>query len=144
MSELKNKISDDIKTAMKSQDKKKLQVLRMVLSEIKYQETISGKKEDIDEENCLKVVSSYQKKLQKSLGDYPDGEKKNEILEEIKIVDGYLPKKASPEMIENAIKQVLSETQDRNFGQLMKLITAKLGQNADGKMISAELKKLLG
>ncbi len=141
---LKTRISDDIKNAMKSKDSKRLSVLRMILSDIKYAQAQVNLQVDLPEDELVKVVSGYQKKLEKSVGDYPEGDSRTAILEEIKIVAEYLPKRATSEEVENIVKKVLDETADRNFGALMKIVLEKLGAGADGKMVSQIIKSKLG
>src|SRR5437870_4040381 len=92
---LKEKLSEDMKSAMKAKEQKKLMVLRMILSEIKYAQAATNAHTDLPEADVLKVVEGYAKKLEKGLGDFPEGEKKDEIRSEIDIVRAYLPKKAS-------------------------------------------------
>lgn len=141
---LKDKIQEDIKTAMKAKDVVRLSVLRMVLSDIKYAQAQVNLQTELPEDEVLKLVNGYQKKLTKSLDDYPVGEKRDAILGEIKIVDEYLPKKASAEQTSAAIAKVLTATADRNFGAVMKLVMAELGGGGDGRLVSQLLKEKLG
>ena len=86
-------ITADIKTAMKAKDKFRTQVLRMVLSEFKYALTSDAQTKTPPDDQAIKLLNSYHKRLTKSLDDYPDGEKKDEIKKELAIVEEYLPKK---------------------------------------------------
>ena len=141
---LKERINEDLKTAMKARDKERTSVLRMLLSELKYAAAAVNVHQELPEDEVLKVISSYQKRLTKSLDDDPEGEKRDEIRGELKIVEDYLPKKAGPEEVGKAIDQVLAGTTDRTFGPLMKEVLAKLGGAADGKLVSQLLKQRLG
>jgi uncharacterized protein YqeY len=141
---LKDKIQDDIKTAMKSKDAAKLSVLRMVLSEIKYAQAQVNLQTELPEPEVLKIVTGYQKKLTKSLDDYPVGDKRDVILSEIKIVESYLPAKATEAQTTAAVEKVLGATSDRNFGALMKLVMAELGEGGDGRLVSQILKSKIG
>lgn len=141
---LKTRISDDIKNAMKSKDVKRLSVLRMMLSDIKYAQAQVNLQAELPEEEVVKVVAGYLKKLEKSLGDYPEGESRSAIVEETKIVAEYLPKRASADEIEKIIQNVLKDSAERNFGAVMKLVLEKLGPGCDGKMVSQILKSQLG
>lgn len=141
---LKDKIQEDIKAAMKAKDAGRLSVLRMVLSEIKYAQAQVNLQTELPEDDVLKIVSGYQKKLTKSLDDYPAGDKRNDILGEIKIVEEYLPKKAGADEVNAAIAKVLTSTADRNFGAVMKLVMAELGGAGDGRLVSQLLKEKLG
>ena len=85
----------------------------------------------------------YQKRLTKSLDDYPEGEKRAQINAEIAIVDDYLPKKVGADEIKKAIDEVLQATSERAFGPLMKEVLARLGSGGDGKVVSQLLKDKL-
>jgi uncharacterized protein YqeY len=140
---LKEQVQADIKECMKSANKSKLNVLRMLLSELQYAQTAVDASVKLDDAQALKVAAAYQKRLQKSLADFPEGEKKEQILFEIGIVDHYLPKKASQDDVENAISRLLASTAERNFGALMKQVMVDLGDAADGKLVSKILKDKL-
>ncbi len=137
---LKDKIQEDIKTAMKAKNASRLSVLRMVMAEIKNQQAQVNLREELPEAEVLKVVGSYQKKLTKSLDDYPAGDARNALLEEIKVVEEYLPQKASEAETRIAVDKVLAATTDRNFGAIMKLVMAELQGNADGRLVSQLIK----
>ena len=140
---LKDKIKDDIKNAMRAKDAGRLSVLRMVLSEITYAQAQVNVHAELPDADVLKVVAAYQKKLTKSLEDYPAGEQANAIKAEIKIVEEYLPKKATDIEVNAAIAKVLTGTTDRNFGSVMKLVMAELGDSGDGRLVSQLLKEKL-
>ncbi|MFW7381351.1 MAG: GatB/YqeY domain-containing protein [Oligoflexus sp.] len=136
-------ITTDLKAAMKQQDRFKTSVLRMVLSEFKYAMTSHDREEVLDDETALKILGTYQKRLEKSLADYPEGEKKEEIAKEIALVETYLPKKAGAAEVQTAVDQLLASTQERQFGVLMKSLMSQFGSSADGKLISQVLKDRL-
>lgn len=138
---LKDKIQEDIKTAMKAKDAVRLSVLRMVLSDIKYAQAQVNLQTELPEAEVLKVVAGYQKKLTKSLEDFPEGEKRTALVNEIRIVEEYLPAKIGEKETTAAVDQVLASTSDRNFGALMKLVMSSLGEGADGKLVSQILKQ---
>jgi uncharacterized protein YqeY len=144
---LKNRINEDLKTAMKAKDKEKVSVLRMIVSEMKYAAAQVNVHQELSDEEVAKVVGSYHKKLTKSLDDYPEGEQRSQIKHEIEIVEGYLPKKASEAEVLEVIEKVLSQDQankDKNFGILMKSVMEILGASADGRMVSKLLKEKVG
>ena len=141
---LKERIQEDIKTAMKAKDAARLSVLRMIMAEIKNQQAQVNLREELPEEVVLKVVGSYQKKLTKSLDDYPVGDARNALLSEIKVIDEYLPQKASEEQTRKAVDKVLASTADRNFGVVMKLVIAELQGQGDGKLVSSIIKEKMG
>lgn len=140
---LKDRINEDLKTAMKARDKDRTSVLRMLLSELKYAQAAVNVHQDLPDDEVLRVVTTYHKRLVKSLDDYPEGDRRVAIQGEIKIVDEYLPKKAGADEIAVVVDQVLAGTAERNFGLLMKEVMARLGQAGDGKTVSTVLKAKL-
>jgi uncharacterized protein YqeY len=141
---LKDRMNDDLKTAMKAREKDRVSVLRMLLSEMKYAAAQVNVHQDLSDDEAGKVVSTYHKRLTKSLEEFPEGEQRQQIRSEIAIVESYLPKKADEKATLAAIIQVLSKTEDKNFGSLMKLVMAQLGGEGDGKLVSKLLKERLG
>jgi uncharacterized protein len=137
------KITEDIKTAMKSQDKDRLGVLRMVLADLKNAKVASSKQEDLSDERTQEVLSAYAKKLKKSLDDYPSGDARSKIENEIHIVQSYLPAMASDEEIVQVIHELLAQSEKPQFGQLMKELNTRFKARADGQKLSSLLKHAL-
>lgn len=140
---LKDRISRELKVAMKAQDKKRVSVLRMLLSEIKYAQTALQSDQDLSDQDVLRVIQSYHKRLTKSLSDFPEGEKYREITVEISIIEEYLPSRPSAEVVDQLIEKVVSTSDDRSFGPLMKQLLTELGAGADGNIVSKKLKEKL-
>src|SRR5690606_31318786 len=111
-------------------------VLRMLLSELKYAQAAVNVHQELPEDEVLKVITTYHKRLVKSLDDYPEGERRAAIRAEMTIVEEYLPKKAGPEEVASIVDEILAGTDERNFGVLMKETLARLGSAGDGKVVS--------
>jgi len=137
---LKERINEDLKTAMKARNKERTSVLRMLLSEVQYNQAAVNVHEALPDADVLKVIGLYHKRLLKSLDDYPEGEKRDQIRSELVIVDEYLPKRASRAEVEKVVDELLQSTEERVFGPLMKQVLARLGNAADGKVVSEVLK----
>ena len=137
------KIQDDVKTAMKAREKEKVSVLRMILSELKY-ELAKMEASELSDDQTIKICSTYHKRLDKSLADFPEKEQQDKIKSEMLIVESYLPKKADEEEVSAYVESMLAETDEKNFGILMKKVMAHFGKAADGKTISKILKSKLG
>jgi uncharacterized protein len=87
-----NQLTEDMKAAMRAGQKERLQVIRMLLSDVKNIDLNPAKPSE------LQVVEGYHKKLKKSLEEYQKLGKDNEVAAlqfEIGVVEGYLPKKLS-------------------------------------------------
>lgn len=144
MGDLKTQLSDDIKTAMKAGDKFRTGVLRMLISEIKYDEVAGKNQKELSDAEQVAVVARYHKRLKKSLSDFAGSDKLPDIEKEIAIAEEYLPKQASREVIEDVVKQLISEESSPQFSGVMKQAMAKLKGAADGKLVSEVVKELLG
>jgi len=140
---LKDQLKEDVKLAMKAGEKAKVAVIRMLLSELQYAQTAGDAAKELSDQDCLKAIQAYHKKLAKSLDDFFDEAKKAVIKSEMAYVEIYLPKKAGEGETLKAVKEVLAHTQDRNFGALMKQVMTKLGESGDGALISKILKSEL-
>ena len=64
---IKQQISADMKDAMRAKDKKKVSVLRMILSELQYAQTAEAGSSELDDKAIVKVVGSYHKRLKNPL-----------------------------------------------------------------------------
>jgi uncharacterized protein YqeY len=137
------KLNADVKNAMKARDKGRLSVLRMLLSELQYEQSAAKEKLEMSDAVVLKSLSRYAKRLSKSLSDYPDEEQKAAIREELAVVEAYLPQKASPEQTKAAVAKVLAGLDSPNMGAAIKGVMAELGGSADGKLVSQLVKESL-
>ncbi len=140
---VKEQITEDMKKAMKKGEALRKTTLKMLLSEIKYAQAAVDIHVELDEPTVIKVILRYQKRLEKSLEDYPEGEHKEKIKQEILVVSEYLPVKPSSKEIDAVIDEVLKETPERSFGVVMKKTLANLGNMADGKVVSQRIKEKL-
>lgn len=143
--DLKDRVAEDLKTAMKAQNKLRMSVLRMMLADIKIADTSGKPKDQID---YADVVRGYCKKLYKTREEYERlnlPEKVKELNGEIAIVEEYLPKQLS----EDEIRKIVKETVETNkftakeMGLAMKQIMSKCGSVVDGKKVQMILKEML-
>jgi len=143
---LKERVAEDLKSAMKAQDKLRTSVLRMILADIKIADTSGKPRDQID---YVEVVRGYHKKLKKSREEYERlhlPEKVKELDGEIAIVEEYMPKQLS----DDEIKKIVHEAVETNrftvkeMGTAMKLIMSKHGSAVDGKKVQMYLKEKLG
>lgn len=134
---LKEKLREDMKTAMKAKDQPKLSALRMMLSAISYGETLATPQDE------LKSVQGYRKKVAEAL----ELTSTPELKYELEIVETYLPKQATKEEIVLTVDRIVSTYTDtidpKAFGLLMKAAKIEL-PNADGKLLSELLKARMG
>ncbi|MFN3531482.1 MAG: GatB/YqeY domain-containing protein [Candidatus Brocadia sp.] len=142
---LKERITEDLKCAMKAQDKLRTSVLRMMLADIKIADTSGKPRDQID---YVEVVRGYYKKLKKTREEYEKlqlPEKVKELDGEIVIVEEYLPKQLSDDEIKKIVKEVIETNKftAKELGAAMKLIMSKYGSSVDGKKVQMCLKESL-
>ena len=144
---LNERIANDMKEAMKSQDKFSLSVLRMLKSALQL-EGIQLKKELTDDE-VMVVIKRNVKQRKDSMEEFQKFGKTDEVenLEkEIELLKKYLPEELSEEQIEEIINQVFDEIQPqsiKDMGRVMKELTSKIGTQADMSIVSSKVKARL-
>ncbi|MBN1113077.1 MAG: GatB/YqeY domain-containing protein [Bacteroidales bacterium] len=145
---LETKIVEDIKDAMRSKEKERLEALRAVKSALILAKTEKDAGE-MTEEGEVKILQKLVKqrtesaKIYREQGrdDLADKEEK-----EVSFIKVYLPEQMSAEEVEKVISKLAADnniTQQSDFGKLMGLAMKELTGKTDGKMISAAAKKVL-
>jgi uncharacterized protein YqeY len=146
---LKQQIDGDIKKAMLAKNKEELEALRSIKSMILLAETEKGGSGDVssDVENKILTKAAKQRKESSDIftqqGRQDLADKENFQLE---IITRYLPKQLSNEEIEATVKEIIAEVGAKgpqDMGKVMGTATKKLSGQADGKIISELVKKLL-
>ena len=140
--DLLTRLTEDMKTAMKSGQKDRLQVIRMLLSDVKNIDLMPNKP------TAEQVVEAYGKKLRKSQEEYQKIGKTDQVAQlqsEIAVVDEYLPKKASREDTERLVDEFLAANTftAAQFGQAMGAFRKQHGNNVDAGMVNQILKAKL-
>lgn len=142
---LREKINDDLKTAMKSGDKIRTETLRMLRAQILEFEK-SGIGRDMNADDDMKILLSSVKKRKDSIDLYEKANR-NDLVEkekkELEIVQEYLPKQMSREEAEAIITKIVAEAETKEFGKLMPLVMKELKGKMDGKIINEILKQKL-
>lgn len=138
--DLKTKIQNDMKDAMRAQDSMKLGALRMLFAEIKKREI--DKRSALDEVEIHKVIQTSLKQRADSIdafvkanrSDLADKEKA-----EVEILKVYLPQQLTRAEVEAIVTAAIAETgatKPGDIGQVMKAVLAKTSGKADGKMVN--------
>jgi uncharacterized protein YqeY len=145
---LKEKIIDDIKTAMRAKDKERLSVLRMVKSNIMNKEIEKGG--ELSDEEVIKALNTLVKQRRDSAEQFTNAgrtELADKENEEITFIEIYLPQSASIEEIENAVAEAITDTEAssmKDMGSVMQATLAKLsGKTVDGKIVSEKVRAKL-
>ena len=144
---MKDKILKDLVSAMKSQDKETLSVLRMVKGAIQLEE-IKVKKE-LTDEDVVAVISKQIKTRKESITEFEKAGRTDLIdqtKQEIEILSKYMPEQLSEEEVLKVIDEaflVINPTAQSDMGKLMGFVTPKLKGKADMSFVSKTIKERL-
>lgn len=143
---LKARIQENIKQAMKSGEKNKLEVLRFFLAQVKDKE-IDGKINELSDEQAAKLLNSQLKKAKDSLIFLKQQNRQEDIQKtefEIRVLSSYLPKQMSDEELERKIDEIAKENPNpKNPGMLIGICVKALSGKADNQKIAELVKKKL-
>lgn len=144
---LEERLVEEMKQAMKSNDKVRLSTIRMIRSALKNKEIEVRKK--LEDEEIVKVIQVMVRKGEESVEQFQTGGRMDLVEKEkseIDILKSFLPQPLSQEEILKIIDQCIQETQassPRDIGKVMKSVIPKIGGKADGKLVNQLVKERL-
>lgn len=144
---LEERLVEEMKQAMKSNDKLRLSTIRMIRSALKNKEIELRKK--LEDEDVVKVIQAMVRKGEESVEQFQIGGRMDLVekeKKEIEILKSFLPQPFSQEEILKIIDQSIQETQAsslKDIGKVMKSVMPKIGGKADGKLINQLVKERL-
>lgn len=147
ISSLKERLLDDMKTAMKSGEKQRLSVIRMARAAIKNLEI--EKRKDLEDDEVIEVLNKEVKQRRDSIIEYKKAGKENivtDLNKEIEILSEYLPEQLSTAELEKLIQEVINLTgasSMQDIGKVMGTIMPKVKGRADGKIINQLVREKL-
>ena len=147
--DLFEKVSEDIKNAMKAKDKVALATLRNVKKFFLEAKTAPGANDTLTDADALKIIQKLVKQgkdsatiyVQQGRQDLADVE-----LEQVNVMEKYLPKQMSAEELEEALKAIVAQvgaSSPKDMGKVMGAASKALAGKAEGRMISEIVKRLL-
>lgn len=138
---LRDRLTEDLKLAMKSRDQLRMDVIRMIKAAILNKEV--ELKKDLDDAEMSRIMTTLIKQRRESVEQFEKAQRTelaDKERKEISIIESYLPQALSLQELENIIASVLKETGARSLkdmGVVMKAVMARLAAQAvDGKQIS--------
>jgi len=141
------KIENDLKDALKNQDKTKSGVLRLLISKCKNKSIATGK--PLEDSEVMKVLQTAAKQHKESIKLYKQGDRKDLVdqeTEELGVVEGYLPSMMTEDEIKAIISSVIDETRASSmadFGKVMPEVMKQGAGKIDGGIAQKILKELL-
>ena len=147
MSQLKQLITNDMKLALKAQDKSALKAIRMILGAIKQKEI--DERIDLDDTQVMAVIQKMVKQRKDSISQFSDAGRTDlvEVEEaELSIINNYMPKQLSEAEIEAAVVKAISDSgadSMKDMGKLMGILKGQLDGKADMGQVSQLIKSKL-
>jgi len=146
---LRERIISDLTASMKAKDAARTSTLRMIKASVMNREIEKGG--ELTDAEMIKALQSLVKQRHDSIEQY-EGAGRTELAEkeraEIAVIEGYLPQVASPEEIDRAVTEAITEvgaTSMREMGAVMKAAQARLGgRSVDNRAMSEIVKAKLG
>jgi hypothetical protein len=145
---LKEKLLEDLKNSMKEKNvnrKNVIQMVRAAILQIEKDQNI-----ELDDSRIMEIIAKEEKKREDALNEYKKAERQDlveQIEEEIKVLEEYLPKKMPREELEEKIKTIVEKveaTSMKDMGKVMKAAKEEIGLAADGKTLNEIVKEILG
>jgi uncharacterized protein YqeY len=145
---LKDRITDDMKAAMRSGEKERLGVIRMITAAIKQREV--DERITLDDGQVLSVLEKMIKQRKESLVHFQAGNRQDLVQKEaaeITLLQGYLPSQLSDADLDALITEAVAATgaaSIKDMGKVMAIIKAKAQGRADMGVVGAKIKAKLG
>ncbi len=145
---LKDRITEDMKNAMRAKDSERLGTIRMITSAIKQREV--DERITLDDAQVLSVVEKMIKTRKESIAQFQTGGREDLVAKEQKEIDllqAYMPAQLSEAELDALIAESIAEsgaTSIKEMGKAMALIKSKAQGKADMGTVSAKLKAKLG
>lgn len=143
-------ISNDIKEAMKARDKVRLEALRNVKKYFLEAKTAPGATDELTDEAALKIIQKLVKQGKDSATLYTDqgrADLAEAELAQVAAIEVYLPKQMTEEELTTVLQSIIAETGAtgaKDMGRVMGVATKQLVGRAEGRVISAKVRELLG
>lgn len=144
---MRNKILEDLVTAMKNQDKETLAVLRMVKGAVQLEEI--NLKHELSDDEMLTVLSRQIKTRKESIEEFKKGNRQDLIektQQEINILSKYMPEQLSQEEIEKVINDTFNKVNPQgpsDMGKIMGIVSPLLKGKADMSLVSKIIREKL-
>ena len=144
-----DRISEDIKSAMKARDKVRLETLRNIKKVFLEAKTAPGANDILEDADAMKILQKLAKQGRETAQTFIDNNRQDLAdaeLAQAAVIEEYLPKPMTAEEIEAAVREIISATgasSMKDMGKVMGAASKQMAGKADGKAISEIVKRLL-
>jgi len=145
--ELKAQLVDDLKSALRSGDKLRTSVIRLLTALIKNREV--EKRGPLTDAELMQALSASCKQRQEAIEQFRQGHRQDLVdkeTAELLILQAYLPTALGPEELQALVQEAIRESQaasPREMGKVMALLMPKVTGRADGKVVSELVREML-
>ena len=147
--DLFTQVSSDIRTAMKAHDKVRVETLRNMKKVFLEAKTAPGSNDTLEDAQALKILAKLVKQGEESAATCRQAGREDladEELAQVAVIREYLPQPLTEAEIEAQVKEIIAQTgvtDIKGMGQVMGIASKQMAGRADGKVISAIVRKLL-
>lgn len=147
MSDLKKRIQEDMKAAMRSQEKQRLDAIRLILAAVKQVEV--DERIEMDDARLLAILDKMLKQRRDSVAQYQAANRHDLVAQEnfeIEIIQNYMPAQLDNAEIEQLINECIASvgaTSAKDMGKVMAELKPKVQGRADVAAVSAKVKERL-
>jgi len=145
--ELKQKLTDELKQALRGRDRVRCSVIRLVMAAIKNAEI--SRQANLEDNDILGIISKEVRQHHESIEAFKHGDRQDLVAkeeEEMAILEGYLPQQMTREEIAEVARQVIKEVRAQSIkdkGKVMSRLIGQLKGRADGREINTVVTELL-
>ena len=145
---LNDRLTQELKEAMKQRNQVRLDVIRMIRSQLKYMQIQKGA--DFSSEDEILVLQREAKKRREAIEAYEKGNAIKQLEKEkaeLEIIQEYLPKALTAEELTSIIDRIIGETgaaSPKDIGKVMQPVMAEVRGKADGKLVQEIVRTKLG
>ena len=149
MSNLKDRLQNDLTAAMKARDELRTATLRMALTAVKNEEVAGGEARELDDDAVLKVLAREGKKRREAAEAYTNAGRQELADREVaegRVIEEYLPAQLSDADLASLVAAAIAETgatSPQQMGAVMKAVTPKVAGRAEGGRVAAAVKAAL-
>jgi uncharacterized protein YqeY len=146
-SSIKEKITDDMKTAMRNQEKERLSTIRLILAALKQREV--DERITLTDEHVMAILDKMLKQRRESVAQFQTAKRDDLVkkeMAEIEIIQQYLPAQLSDHEIKAIIEKAIADSgaaSQRDIGKIMAIVKPQLQGRADLAAVSAKIKERL-
>lgn len=144
-----DRVSEDIKAAMKARDAKRLDALRGIKKEFLEAKTAKGSNGELSDEQAIKILAKMIKQRKESAEIYTSQSRPELAAEEMAqaaVIEEYMPKQLTDGELTAALRDIIARvgaTSPKEMGKVMGVASKELAGRAEGRAISAKVKELL-